>query len=133
MTQTKIVTFKVLSRWRKKNSCHMWNSCCVNKLKLWHLSFHHNEALPKNLHFDGCKMCHIGNKNICYASWKKFMLCLKLKTMTFGVSSQWREKISCHVWNSCVTKTKIVTFKVSSQWSPQKNLHLQWVQNVSYW
>jgi hypothetical protein len=33
------------------------------KLKLWHLKFHQHETLRKNLHFNGCKVCCISNKN----------------------------------------------------------------------
>jgi hypothetical protein len=72
------VMFKVLSRWRKNKSCHMWNSCCVNKLKLWHLSFHHSEALPKKI------FTSMGLK--CVIWWEK----------QFVMN---HEKISCCVWN----------------------------------
>jgi len=52
---------------------------------------HHNEGPQKNLHFNGCKMCHINNKNNLLCVKKIHITCetcvLMSKTMTIRVLS----------------------------------------------
>jgi hypothetical protein len=69
MTQIKTMMLKVgLSQW-KNISCHIWNSCHneSSNYNIW--SFITMKLTKKNLHFNWCKMCHIGNKKLVIREW----------------------------------------------------------------
>jgi hypothetical protein len=63
----------------KINSCDVWNSCHA-QTKTMHLSFITMKP-PKNPHYNGCKVCCIGNKNnlLCVNGYTYVMLLIMYK------------------------------------------------------